>query len=152
MPTNKFCLLFLVVFNVSCIAQEVSSSQDEHSNFTKVLFIEGLFIGNAYLATVSPEVYGAILTLGAPLGGSSEVSDTTNLVNIGVASSLGLYNAMELNSDKYSKSDVFMKNMFGWHLFAVSSWLSEKLSGNKETVAYIAPYIDGAALAVNHRF
>lgn len=78
------------------------------------------------MASESPEDYGALLTLLSLLGASSNVSDTTNYVGIGSAMSIGLYNAVEFKYGGYSKSEIFKRNMVGWHLFAVSIYLSEK--------------------------
>lgn len=143
---RKYFILILIIYSMPSWAEE-------SPNYVAGFFLgEGLFALNAYMASESPEGYGTLLTLLSPLGASSNVSDVTNYVGIGSAMSIGLYNAIELKDESYSKSEVFKKNLVGWHLFAASIWLSEKLTGNKETVAYIAPLNSGAILAINHRF
>ena len=133
-------------------SEDNSRDKEEPNYLASILIFEGLFALNSYMASESPEGYGALLTLLSPLGTSSNVSDTTNYVGVGSAMSIGLYNVIELKDDSYSKSEIFKKNMVGWHLFAASIWLSEKLTGNKETVASITPLHDGAVLTINHRF
>lgn len=149
---RKYLILFLFIFNMPSWAEESPQDKKEPNYLAGFLLVEGLFALNSYMASESPEGYGALLTLLSPLGVSSNVSDTTNYVGIGGAMTLGLYNAVELKDESYSKSEIFKKNMVGWHLFTASIWLSEKFTGDKETVAYIAPLNDGTVLAINHRF
>lgn len=148
---HKYLFLIMLLLSTPSSSEE-STSNKEPNYVAGFLIAEGLFALNSYMASESPEGYGALLTLLPPLGASSHLSDTTNYVGIGGAMSLGLYNAIELKDESYSKSDIFKRNMVSWHLFAVSVWLSEKLTGNKETIAYIAPLNDGAVLAINYRF
>lgn len=149
---RKYLILFLFIFSMPSWAEESPQDKKEPNYLAGFLLVEGLFALNSYMASESPEGYGALLTLLSPLGVSSNVSDTTNYVGIGGAMTLGLYNAVELKDESYSKSEIFKKNMVGWHLFTASIWLSEKFTGDKETVAYIAPLNDGTVLAINHRF
>ena len=149
---RKYLILFLFIFSMPSWAEESPQDKKEPNYLAGFLLVEGLFALNSYMASESPEGYGALLTLLSPLGVSSNVSDTTNYVGIGGAMTLGLYNAVELKDESYSKSEIFKKNMVGWHLFTASIWLSEKFTCDKETVAYIAPLNDGTVLAINHRF
>lgn len=149
---RKYLFFLLVALSTPSLSEEGDSSEKEPNYVAGFLIAEGLVALNSYMASESPEGYGTLLSLLSPLGASSNVSETTNYVSIGSAVSLGLYNAIELKDESYSKSEVFKKNMVGWHLFAASIWLSEKLTGNKETIAYVAPLNGGAILGINHRF
>lgn len=146
-------LIFIVfIFSMPSWSEELPKDEKEPDYITGFFFAEGLLILNSYMASESPEGYGTLLTLLSPFGASSNASDTTNYVSIGGALSLGLYNAFELRNENYSRTEVFKRNMIGWHVFAASLLISKKLTDNKETIAYIAPLNDGAVLAINYNF
>ena len=119
-----------------------------------VALVEGLFAVNAGMATLSPEIYGVVLTLLSPLGASPMVSDATNWVAIGGAVSIGLYNAIELGREKYSKGDIFVKNMYAWHGFVALIFLAESVTGQKTEPKNIAvvPMNGGMGLVFAGRF
>lgn len=90
-------------------SEDNSRDKEEPNYLASILIFEGLFALNSYMASESPEGYGALLTLLSPLGTSSNVSDTINYVGVGSAMSIGLYNVIELKDDSYSKSEIFKK-------------------------------------------
>ena len=145
---QKSFLLFLSIF---CCSSPIAQGK-ETSAMSTFLFQEGAFVLSSYLASEYPQETGALITVLSPLGASPSATETTNYVAVGGMMTIGLYNAIELKDDSYSKSDVFKRNMIGWHVFATSLWLSEKITGQRKTITFLAPLNDGAVLTVNHRF
>jgi len=148
----RFVLVFLAVFASNVLA-EPKEKFELHPVFYFAI-LEGFVAINSAMASESPEVYGSVLTLLSPLGATSSVSTTTNWVGIGSAASLGLYNAIELSDEKYSKHDIFIKNIYGWHAFALITAVTEWITGEKvetENVAVI-PVHQGVLVSLNYAF
>jgi len=148
----KFVLAILLLFSGYAVADGEISESDTSFGLKEFLFMEGIIAVNSALAVPSPEVFGTALVLFSPLAMSEHNSKANNYVTLGGAVSLGLYNALELKESTYSDTEVFMRNMVGWHLAFASIWLSDKLIGDKQTSAYIAPRGDGFVLAIDHQF
>lgn len=148
----RFIVVFLALF-----ASNVLAEQEEKFEIHPVLtfaILEGFVAINAAMASAEPVVYGSVLALLSPLGASNKVSTTTNWVGIGSAASLGLYNAIELSGDRYSKQEIFIKNIYGWHALALISGITEFLTGEKidtETLA-VMPIKKGVVVALNYEF
>jgi hypothetical protein len=151
--------LFVLVLTIALSAHTVFAADgvEEKKKMNPALtfaLAEGLFVVNSGLASASPEYYGIALTLISPLGMNEKASNITNGVIMGSAVSLGLYNAVELRKDNYSKSDVFARNMYVWHAFAAMVYLSELITGNKiesDKVA-VVPIEKGMGVAISVNF
>jgi len=148
----KFVLSFLLLFGGYTVANAEDVDTDSSSVLTDFLFLEGIIALNSAIAMASPEVFGTGMVLLSPLAMSEDTNMINNSVAMGGAISLGLYNGLELNDSKYSNTDVFVRNVVGWHLVFASMWLSHKITDEKQTTAYIAPSGDGLVFSINHRF
>jgi hypothetical protein len=145
--------LFSLLFLSSSVSAETEEKFELHPALG-FLIVEGFIAINAAMASEAPEVYGSVLALLSPLGASSNVSETTNWVGIGSAATLGLYNAIELSDDKYSKNDIFMKNVYGWHALVLISGVTEWLTGEEVSNDNVAlfPVKNGLVISMNYEF
>lgn len=151
-PFFLTCFLASLLLNATSTWAQKSAETVAVNPVVGVLVVEALIVTNAYMASQSPAGYGALLTLLSPMGASGSASDTTNYVAIGSAATIGLYNALELSDGSYSEGEIVKQNLIAWHAFAASVWLSETLTGDTDTVAAIAPFHDGAMVAIHHSF
>lgn len=145
----RFILVFLALFTSNVLAEEEEFELHPALGF---VLLEGLVAINSAMASEEPEAFGVALALLSPLGASNNVSETTNWAGIGSAFSLGLYNAIELSNEKYSKHDIFIRNVYGWHAFALVTGVTEYLTGEKiasDNVAVI-PKHDGLLVSFNY--
>ena len=151
--TSLWAIFILLISSVSQAEDAVpDTSRSPLNPVAAFLAAEGLFVVNAYMASESPEGYGAVLSLLSPLGASSNVSEMSNVVGVAGAFTLALYNTLELSEDHYSKQDIFEKNLIAWHVLVASMMLSEKISGNNNTRVGFLPLHDGALIVLNQRF
>ena len=148
----RLIAVFLILFAPNILAEQ-KEKFELHPVLTFAV-LEGFVAINAAMASESPEAYGIALTLLSPLGSTNTVSTTTNWVGIGSAATLGLYNAIELSDDKYSKSDIFIKNVYGWHALALITAVTEWVTGEEIETDNVAlfPLNDGLVLSMNYEF
>lgn len=154
---NRILRFTVLCYAISASAVAAAAGEESpHGNLLLgTAIVEGLIVANAFLASQAPEGYGAFLTLFAPLATTKTASDATNVVGVTGAAAIGLYNALELNEDKYSKSDVFRRNIVIFHAFGGLLFLTEKLTGKRlanESAAVGISRDDGTRLTINYRF
>ena len=128
---------------------------DEISTINKILIVEGLFLVNSWMASESPNTYGAIAALLFPIGAAEgNNSATTKWVGFLSAESLAIYN-INLDEDKERKSDIFKNNMIGWHIFAGLTGLTGYIMGDfesKESLSLIPMSTGGGKFVYNYKF
>lgn len=106
----------------SAWAQE--SAQDEPKRFVQtlpgmILVGEGLILANAGMATLDPQIYGGLLALLAPLGGSeTDARPSMYWTGLAAAEGLAAYHISELDKDEDTDKDIFLSSVVGWHAFA----------------------------------
>jgi len=127
-------MFLALVISSAAIANDENMSSKQWKPYKSFALGEGLFVLNSYIASLSPEGAGTLLTLVSPLAGMSETesSAATRWVSFGSAAGIGLYNALELGEDKYSQSDVFKRNLIAWNLTGAAIYLTEKYTGKKQ--------------------
>ncbi len=84
---------------------------------------EGLFLGYSALAAGHPQEVGwtmvAFTPIAAGSGGTGNLA--THFTVVGLGAGLGLYDALVLKSDRYSRQQRFWQNMAGWHLIVAAT-------------------------------
>lgn len=128
---------------------------------------EGLFLGYSAVAANYPQQVGwtmvAFTPLAAASGGSANAATQATVVGMGAG--LGLYDALELKADRYTRSQRFWRNMAAWHLLVVTAgvvgWATDEGGGGAGPgPAAGAPQVslglrltaDGPALVLGGRF
>ncbi len=152
----KICFIFCLFVISSVAKSETNFIKNTHiSPLNKVLIAEGLFLVNSWMASESPNTYGAIAALLFPIGaaGGNE-SATTKWVGFLSAESLAIYN-INLDEDKENKSDIFKNNMIGWHIFAGLTGLTGYIMGDfdsDESLSLLPLLSGGAQFVYSNKF
>ncbi|WP_396586768.1 hypothetical protein [Bermanella sp. R86510] len=79
---------------------------------------QSIHLMNSLLAASDPKSYGILVAVISPYslgGGYPEYREHSDIIFFGGFLSVGLYNSVELEKDKYSKKDVFIRNMIIWN-------------------------------------
>ena len=111
-------LVLLGVFS-SANALELDIEDNKKPNYLLGFFVVEAILGvNAWMASEAPNGYGTISALAFPLAGKSEeTSDFVYWTGLAAIESVAIYN-INLDSDEYSKSEIFRNNMKAWHAAA----------------------------------
>ena len=100
------------------------------STTEKIVLFESAIAANSLLAAADPHLYGAIGSLALPASFISDrYSTTTNVVTLVGTESIAFYN-LNIDEKSRTKSEVFRKNMIGWHMFAAIAGLTGYLMGD----------------------
>ena len=97
-----------------------------------LIFVETIIYANAYLASREPELYGTALALISPVVYRQDASTLINTVSIASVATIGLYNALELKKEKYSRTDIRRENIIAFHLLGVISYAMYRASDNSD--------------------
>jgi len=123
-----------------------------------ILVGEGLALVNAGMATLDPQIYGGLLALLAPLGGS-ETDTRPSMYWTGLAAAEGLaaYHISELDKDEDTDKDIFLRSVVGWHAFAAVLGVAFLIVGEdkKERVEgtfHYQPLPDGGMVKLSYDF
>jgi len=121
--------------------------------------LEGLFVGSSALAARWPQPTGWVLVGTAPLGYlNMQRGDTLAATTVGVTGTmgLGLYDALELRGQRYSRGQRFWINLAAWHTLALATQLTHHLTREERPSAAPALAIgvgaDGPVLRLAGRF
>jgi len=142
-------VILITILSNSVIANDYNSGLIGSESFFEV---EALISINSLIAANYPEAFGVLFTLISPVAVATERDKTIVFTAIGGASSIGLYNALELKKDQYSKSDIFKRNMIllnAWYGTLYLLDLNRKSSPNSFN---LSPANDGLVLGFSHEF
>jgi len=122
--------------------------------------LEGMFAAYSAAAAAWPQPVGWSQVVLAPLAVGMQNSPDNWVVGAGFGAGiagLGLYNALELRSSQYSRTERFWLNMAGWHAAMgcglVAGWIfGPGLPGEPGVAITVAPRPDGPLLLVSGRF
>jgi hypothetical protein len=125
-----------------------------------VSLVEGLFAAYSAAAAAWPQPVGWSQVVLAPLAVGMQNSADNWMVGAGFGAGvagLGLYNALELRSSQYSRSERFWLNMAGWHAALgcglITGWIfGPALPGEPKVAITVAPRPGGPLLLVSGRF
>lgn len=116
--------------------------------------LEGLFALYSAWAAASPQGAGWTIVILSPIAAGSGSSENA-AAGVGFAAGgagLGLYNAFELRSSKYSRTERFWRNMAGWHAALGCGLISGWIFDPSKVAIAVAPGPDGPLLLVSGRF
>lgn len=150
--------LALCVVTQSVSADESTSEwSDAQKTAGMIIVTEGLIGLNAYMASLSPHVYGFVGVVLFPLGmvGGTEPSDSqmkARWVFLASVEALSIHN-MQVDKNNTSKSEIIRSNFIGWHaaagLAAATGYFIDK---NKRFALNYMPEPQGGKLMVSYRF
>jgi hypothetical protein len=147
----KNMVVTLTIFLIYSFSSQAKAERlmGDKDNF---LLGESLFIGNAIIAAYYPEEFGVLNILLSPLYGTYDEPPVISYTAVGGMASIGLYNAVELKNESYSKADVFLRNMVMFHLWYGVLYVLDESYHEGETALNILPYEDGLAFNFKHEF
>ena len=147
----KIAIKIALITLISCtsFAENVDANKKKQQSF---LSIESIIIMSSLIASQYPEEYGVGTTLISPFVLAGDEHDSIRYTGFGGMASIGLYNALELKKDKYSKSEVFKRNMIIFHVVFGSLHLLEKKYGEFSSSLSLSPVSDGLTIGYHHEF
>jgi hypothetical protein len=114
-----------------------------------VLAVEGAIAVNAYLASMNPQIYGAVGLAIFPI--MIQPSTTEAWLAVGALETVPLYN-LTIDPDKKSNSQIFKANEIAWHaavgLLATTGYLTKD---KKMSLSYV-PQPHGGKLVLSLHF
>lgn len=129
-----------------------------HSTFESFLLGEIMIVGNAWMATLDPQVYGGILALFGPFGAaeSGRTNPALGWVSVAAVEGLAIYNIVGLDKDEDSKSKIFRDNFIGWHVFGgilfTAGYLMKDDTQEQTLRFQYTPLQQGGFMELNWRF
>ncbi len=148
------CITFLMSINNFSIAEEFddleeySSASRQESWWSKEVGV----IMSSLIASQYPEESGIALTLLSPFVLAGNDHDYVRYTGFGGMASIGLYNSIEMKKDKYSKSDVFKRNLIVFHIMFGAVHLLEKKYRYTSSAVSLRPVPDGLAIGYDLDF
>jgi hypothetical protein len=147
--------VMLLLFSVYAFS-EVEKDKKDINPLVAVGIAEGVFVISAWMASKNPQAYGGLLALGAPFGGhSGEQNETTMWLTLAAVEAMAIYN-ISLDKDEYSESEIFKKNMIGWHIVlgvvGLTAWLSDDGEKEDKVSMSFAPLHGGGQFRLAYRF
>lgn len=114
---------------------------------------EAIITVNSLIAASYPEEFGVLHILISPLYNSvpNEVQ-TIRYTAVGGSASIGLYNALELKREEYSKTDIFVRNMVVYNLWYGALYLLDSKYYPNESALNIMPINEGLAFNLQYSF
>ncbi len=101
-----------------------------------IALVEGMFALYSAGAAAKPEVAGWTLVALSPIAAGSGSGDHAAF-GVGLAAGaagLGLYNALELRSSTYTKTERFWLNMAGWHAAVACGALADRIARPRSAI------------------
>ena len=156
--TLKFRTLLLVA-SISILGNSYSHGQEKvhESNawqvWAGITLYELYFIANSTLASESPQGYGIAKTLfTAGRYAFSERDGLEQHLWLATGMTTGLYNLVELRRDKYSKTDVFVRNMISWNILVGTRMLADRYFGQGDSLDNIIFGANGSGFSIGMKF
>ena len=154
---KAFIILYLlqnVSFADNIITEEVSEIEKEDTTHAKTLVLgELLLIVNAAMASYEPSLFGGLMLFLAPYGAATAKDTTTQtkwtlfVAGEGIAA----YN-IYAGENHFSQAEIFRDNIIAWHLYILSSYISEEIFSDDNKFFGILPHEDGAKIFVSYKF
>lgn len=113
---------------------------------------ESILILNSLSASYYPEVFGVFTTLISPLLLSGDEHNYIKNTGFTGAATIGLYNALELKKDKYTKNEIFKQNMIAFHVLFGALHILEGRYGQIPASFSLQPFSGGFAIGYNLEF
>ncbi len=149
------CILVALLLALSTSLYAEDKADKEINPVLAAAFFEGMIAVNAWMASKNPKLYGGAAVLLFPVGAAESKNETTFWVSLAAAEALAIYN-ISLDEDKYSESEIFKKNMIGWHLFAgavgLTTWLTNDENKKEKVSLGFVPAPKGGVFRVTFRF
>lgn len=157
--------LLLCLLAAPLRAEEVAEQGFLDTGLGQLMLAEAVFVANAGLATLDPQVYGVLGALLFPLAAASESNEAARWTGLIAGEALAAYNIVELDKDENSDSEIFLRNIVAWHAFAavvgLASWLGgdgaagDGAAGEGDRLALnaqLTPLPQGAWLQLSYAF
>lgn len=159
-------ILSILTTSFGVFADEGAKNQENASSpspLAKFAIFEGILAGLSWIGTTD---YSGIFVITNPWAMAEALhdkNDTLFYTGMVSAEAMALY-SVSLDDDKYTRGELFKKNMIAWHILfgviGVTDWLTggdgfTVYLGQNETEAVsstFVPLIDGGELSVNFRF
>ena len=140
--------IFLICFFANQVKAE-RLMQDKDDN---LLFMEALLVTNSAISAYYPEEFGVLSVLLSPLYGTYDEPPAITYTAVGGMASIGLYNAVELKNESYSKTDIFLRNMVLLNLWYGALYVLDENYHRRNVALNILPFQDGLAFNFKHEF
>ncbi len=144
-----FSIILFALLSHSVVAEDYKSGIIGNESFLEV---EAILSINSLIAANYPEEFGVFFTLISPFTGATEQDEVIAFTAIGGAASIGLYNAVELRKEEYSKSDIFKRNMILLNAWYGTLYLLDLNRKDSPNSFNLSPANDGLVLGFNHEF
>lgn len=147
----KHSYAVIVLFIISFFPNPTKAERlmQDKDNF---LLAESIFIGNSIFAAHYPEEFGGLTVLLSPVYSAYIEPPAITYTAVGGSALIGAYNAVELSSESYSKSDIFLRNMLMLNLWYGALYILDEKYHKEEIALDLLPFSDGFAINFQHQF
>ncbi|NKE70056.1 hypothetical protein [Candidatus Manganitrophus noduliformans] len=136
----KFCAVVFLSLSLLAFLPNGAEAQGEDDSPKKptlnaavlIGVYEGLFALNSGLAALSPRGYGAAGLVLLPLTFSQSGGSKERIAGGSLFAGLCVYNLVVPDRRDLSRSQIFVHNMIGWHLFALGVGATSFFSDDKK--------------------
>lgn len=156
--SHKFKVIIRTIFLILISNVSIAEDSDELEEYALENMQESWWskqvgvVMSSIIASQYPEESGVVLTLLSPFILAGNDHDYIRYSGFGGMASIGLYNSLEMKKDKYSKSDVFKRNLVAFHIFFGTAHLLEKKYRYTSSALSVRPVSDGFAIGYNYKF